>query len=31
MTVITIGLAAFAYLAAIVVVLRLFKHTDCDE
>ena len=31
MTSIAIGLAAVAYIAAIVASLRLFKHTDCDE
>lgn len=31
MTYIAIGLAAFAYIAAIVAALRLVKHTDGDE
>ena len=31
MTSIAIGLAAFAYIAAIVAALRLFKHTDGDD
>ena len=31
MTSIAIGLAAVAYIAAIVAALRLFKHTDGDD